>query len=236
MTAKFNTSFIPKKTLSDSEGKKEEGKMPAKPQMSGLGGGEKGGRNKKTRLGGVNRSRALSGGLFFLGIFAFLISGALAGGLFAWEYYLQNTISSKSTQLESTQKEISVAVIQKLKQAETRFTKAEELLAEHRALTPFFDFLENNTLRAVSFDSLSYAYENGAHTLKLDGVAKNYESLLYQSRVFRESPAIVDAVFSSLKTNKDGQIGFSATLQLNPAILSYASTLETGTMIKKTTQ
>jgi hypothetical protein len=218
------SSFIPKKTLS-----KEKSKASGATGNAGGGGGG-GPKKSKGSQGGKTFGSMFSGNLFLVvGIIIFLGTGAVAGGMYGYQYFIQSDIEEKSRQLEAAEEEIDPKLIDELERLDAQFSHARGILAGHETLTPFFGLLERNTVRAVSFKSFQYSKGNDAHSVSLEGQADSYMTLALQSDVLNDAEPINGASFSNLTLNDDGNIEFKLTASVNSSLFSYSSDLAPAT-------
>src|SRR5579871_3325413 len=84
-------------------------------------------------------TRRSGGGLielaFLVSILLFVISGALAGGVFLYTQYLQNSNQNKLNQLNAAQAAFDPALIQQLTRLDTRMNTSQTLINAHLAPT-----------------------------------------------------------------------------------------------------
>lgn len=108
-----------------------------------------------------------------------------------------------------------------------RIEAAKKLLNSHTVVTPIFDFLENDTLATVKFDTFSYDLrDNGTSFLVISGQAKNFSSIALQSDIFGKEKFIKNPVFSDLNPDQNGNIVFKFNSSLDPTFVSYKNSLK----------
>ncbi|HEV3244873.1 MAG TPA: PilN domain-containing protein [Candidatus Paceibacterota bacterium] len=161
--------------------------------------------------------------LLLVSIILFIVSAALAGGVFLYDQYLQNSNASKLSQLQSAQAAFDPALVQQLTRLDSRMSSAESLLSAHLAPSQFFSMLDQSTVQDVSFTSLSYNATNPRQvTLTMTGVAGSVNAIALQAEVFSQSGVITNPIFSNIDAEQDG-VHFNFTALVNPSALSYQS-------------
>jgi hypothetical protein len=173
----------------------------------------------------VMSTRRNSGGLselvLLIAIVLVIISGALAAGVFLYTQYLQNSNTSKLSQLNSAEASFDPSLIQQLTRLDARMTAAQTLLSAHLAPTQFFAMLEQSTVQDISFSSLSYDATNPQNvTLSMEGVAGSVNSIALQAQVFSQSGMITNPIFSNIDAQPEG-VHFNFTALINPSAISY---------------
>ena len=79
----------------------------------------------------------------------FLITCAVYGGAYIYSQTLEKGIDVKKKELQDLKNEFDLSIIDKAKDLKARIKSAQELVDGHLALSLFFDFLEQATLRSV---------------------------------------------------------------------------------------
>lgn len=213
---------------------------PPRPKMSGLGGGgKKGGlgiglgkgkqkdtQKKQSDTTKEHRYSSVFGSVFLsVGVFVFILSGIVAAGLLYWKGAILDDIQNMSEELEKKQQEVDPGAIADLKRVDMRFAVSKQLLKNHKALTPFFKFLQENTLRKVTFETFDYSHQEDDYIVKMRGIAKDYDTLTLQSNVFEGSEEVKSVEFSSIELTQNDEVRFVVTLVLEPSVLSYGATV-----------
>ncbi len=192
METKMQTSFIPKKPITDT-------------QSSG---------------GGISL-------FLLLGIILFIVSVALAGGVYMWKDSLVKQIEQDKISLESTKSKYEETTINVLVRLNDRLKVSEDLLAKHVAVSPIFTLLEKNTLQSVRLKTLKFS--SGAdNKIKLDitGNARNYGALSKQSDAFGAESLrkfITQPMISDFSLATDGTVNFTFTTLVTPNLISYSN-------------
>lgn len=160
--------------------------------------------------------------LFLLvAIVLFIISGALAGGVFLYSQYLQNSNTAKLSQLNSAEAAFDPTLVQQLTRLNTRMSAAQTLLSGHLAPSLLFGMLQQSTVQDIEFTSLAYdATDPVQITLMMTGVAGSVNSIALEAQVFSQSGIITDPIFSNIDAEQDG-VHFNFTALVNPSAVSY---------------
>ncbi len=194
MDTKFQTSFIPKKSLT----------------------------NEQTRPHSDSVSIFL-----IISIIVFVLALATAGGVFAYKKILIKSIADMNVSLVAARNSFEPTFIDNANALNKRIEAAKKLLNSHTVVTPIFDFLENDTLATVKFDTFSYDLrDNGTSFLVISGQAKNFSSIALQSDIFGKEKFIKNPVFSDLNPDQNGNIVFKFNSSLDPTFVSYKNSLK----------
>jgi hypothetical protein len=191
-------------------------------------------------------SRRESGGLAELlllaAILIFVVSAALAVGVFLYTQYLQSANASEESQLSSAESSFDPSLIQQLTRLDSRMTAADQLLQAHLAPSEIFTMLQQSTVQDISFNTLTLDATNPQQiTLTMQGVAGSVNSIALQAQVFSQSGIIQSPIFSNIDAEQDG-VHFNFTALVNPSAITYeglvtgASTSPTSGTQTSTTQ
>ncbi|MFA6050884.1 MAG: hypothetical protein WC761_06890 [Candidatus Paceibacterota bacterium] len=177
----------------------------------------------KTNLEPVSGGQKKPLGLLtFIATIIFFISVLVAGGMFGWHKYLSTQKVKMQQDLERNIKAFEPQTLQEYVRLNTRLNAAQQLLAKHVAVSYIFDFLSENTLQSVSFSDFKYSIEaDGSASLNLNGSAKSYNAVAYQSEVLGRERALQDPIFSNLDLDNGGNVTFNFTTTVNPGFISY---------------
>jgi hypothetical protein len=184
---------------------------------------------KKNFDTGSSRSGG-SGGvglLVLLSILIFVAALALAGGIFAYQKLLTQSIASKSASLKANEDAYNLTVIQELVRADSRINEAEVLLNKHVAPSEIFSFLSLQTLEKVQFTSFEYSLKaDGTTDINLKGLADSFSTIALQSDQFGASKILKDVVFSEVNLDSTtGKVTFSVAATVAPSLILYTNAL-----------
>ncbi|MBX4189360.1 hypothetical protein KW785_02065 [Candidatus Parcubacteria bacterium] len=166
-----------------------------------------------------------------LSVLIFVISIVAALGVFGYTRYLTSRIGSMGADLEEARATINPELIKKITSLDNRLISTKDLLNKHTVLSPFFSFLESATLQSVSYTEFSYnRSKEGKINLILKGLARGYQAVALQSNVFTgvstSTPAarnlyFKSPVFSDLHLSEKGEVVFTFSSTVDPALVSY---------------
>lgn len=199
MEPRFNTSFIPKQTLSQA--------APAStPRVSHAAG---------PRSWGM-----------LLTFVVFIIAVLISGGLLAYRWYLSNDIENMLQTLDNERQAFQPALIKELVRLDTRINSAQAILAGHLAPSRLMELLEDTTLSSVRFTDFTYASISANQiAVELSGTARSFESVALQSDVFGGNEHFRSPVFSGIDLDESGSVVFKVSMNVSPDLLRYADTV-----------
>jgi len=175
--------------------------------------------NLEPSVGGVKKPIGL---LTFIATIIFFITVLVAGGAFGYETYLENQTAKMKKDLDDNIKNFEPQALSEYVRLNTRLNAAEQLLAKHVAVSYVLDFLSENTLQSVSFNDFKYSVAaDGTASLSVNGVAKSYNAVAYQSEVFAKEHSLVDPIFSNLDLDNNGNVLFNFSTNIIPGFITY---------------
>lgn len=156
----------------------------------------------------------------------FLLTAALAAGVFFYRGYLIQHITQMDAKLAAAKKSLEPEFINEASRLHSRIEAAKELFALHSAPSLLFDLLEKKTLESVRFRDFSFDARNEREmTLSMTGEAKSFNAVALQSDVFGAEPQFVDPVFSNFNLNERGDVVFNFKATVDPKLLRYSETV-----------
>ena len=162
-----------------------------------------------------------------IAIFLVIVTVLLSAGAFLYEKKL---IKDNEQKKQKIQKEITTfdpEITNRLIVLKSRIDSAKELLANHLALTKFFELLNANTISTVQFKDFTYNGSPGKPlAVKLSGIAKSYNDLVFQSDTMLANPNLSNVAFSGFGLDKDGNVIFIMDAEINPSYVSYQKAIE----------
>jgi len=172
-------------------------------------------------------ARAGAGILFFLAFVIFLGSTVLAGGAFAYDKYLAQSISSKSDQLTKARAAFEPATIQYLQRLDDRLIFGKQILSSHVAPSNIFSLLSASTLATVAYSKLNYDLgPDGKAILSLEGTTKTFSEVALQSDEFNKQRPLHDVIFSNFNVQENGTVVFAVNAAIDPGFLLYRNVLD----------
>lgn len=173
--------------------------------------------------GSVSRlSRESNRGLLgTLAIFVFTFSVLISLGVFGYELLLKANINKMGGNLASAKASLEPDKIVKIANLDERIVSTGELLENHVALSPLFDYLEASTLKTVRFSDFRYDSNEKGLMLSMRGQARGYAAVALQSEIFNQSQYIKQPIFSDLDLDEKGNVTFTFRAVLDPSFISY---------------
>jgi hypothetical protein len=213
MEPKFNTSFIPKKSLQADVSSSTPGKF-------------------------VNR-RSVTGPGYFLAVLAFLLSVIVSVGVFGYTKIIERTIVDSTTKVKAIQAALQPELISELMRIDARMKGVQRLTSGHIAVSALLDHLEAVTLNDVTYTQLTFKTEpaSAVYNLTLQGETGAIPSVALQTDQFRKSEYLLSPVVTKLdrpsvegttKTPNARTTMFAVSMSMDPRLVSYAAALESG--------
>lgn len=180
-----------------------------------------------------NHSSGSGISLFLLiSIILFIVSVAVAGGVFVWKNSLVKQIAQNKTDLEAVRSSYEEGTINALIRLDDRIKQANILLSKHLAVSPVFLLMEKNILQKVRLKTLKFSYApDNKIKVDLSGLARSYEVLSKQSDAFGSANLrdyISRPVISDFSLTPDGNISFNFNALVDPKLVSYTEMLKIG--------
>lgn len=171
-----------------------------------------------------------------ISLIIFFVSLGLAGWVFLERNILIQQIGDEQKTIETnknglTQDSITVESIVAL---DSRIRVANQLLANHVAVSPIFSFLNQRTLKNIRFKSFSIK-NIGQDTMgatkvsiEMSGQARDFDSVASQADEFGKpeyTNIIKEPKISGLSLNPDGSVAFTFTASIVPSFISYSNSV-----------
>jgi hypothetical protein len=137
-----------------------------------------------------------------------------AGLAFGYEGYLNNSISSLNTTLNSLSLQVSPTDRQGFVTFYSQLTNLQRLLGSHVVSSQIFPLFEGMTDQSVTYNSLNLSVPN--NNIVINGVAKDYATLANQLALYKQSPDINNVILESSSLSNNA-VGFTVKLTLNNA-------------------
>ncbi len=201
MEPKFNTSFIPKKSLqADVSGSKGTSKYTHRRTIYGPG--------------------------FFLMLLIFTITVVVALGVFGYTKILIRDIEGKIAKMEEQKNSFDLNSVNMLTEFDTKIRSAKKILASHVAVSGLFDLLENITLKKVQYTELVYnGFPNEVPTITVTGVSDGFQNIALQTEQYRKDTSLLNPVVNDLEKKENMTIDFSVDMEADRRLTSFSSFL-----------
>lgn len=150
----------------------------------------------------------------FLLVFALVI---YLGITFGYVPYLESQIEQTNQEINNLGAVVSEQDRESFVTFYSQLANLQRLLGEHIKGGVVFDFIEGATNRQVSFDNFALSVSD--RSLRLEGVAANYNVLIQQLTSFSQSSAVAQTVLeNSQVTGANNNVRFALRLTLRPEI------------------
>lgn len=197
MDKEFQTTFIPKKNLTQE--------APQSPQS-------------KARGAALGIFPILAGIAFFIGIVA-------AGGAFTYELLLERRIETMRESLARSRGAFEPSLIVELRELDRRLSVANNLLRSHISVSPVFRVIEEVTLQSVKYDSFSYTFQDSHAAIEMNGIARDYKTVAEQSQILGRNQFASDHIFSNFTLNNQGNVQFNLGITVGPELVLFENSL-----------
>ena len=163
---------------------------------------------------------------FLIAMVLFLASIGLAVGSVVYRDSQLTILSDKKNQLTALRSTFNSADVILLKTLDDRIKSAEEILNDHKGLTPLFSLLSELTLETVRFDTFRYEATDGSQTtLVLAGEAESFTSIALQSDALSAHAAIGSPFFTNFSLTQEDRVTFNLVLPIRNDVLLYRNNL-----------
>lgn len=159
--------------------------------------------------------------IFLLASLAIAGIAVLAAGLtFGYERYLLYVEGSKEAELARAEAAVDQDTVTGFVRLRDRFTAGKNLLDNHVVLSQLFDVLETVTLQNVRFQNLNVTVtDDRSATLRVSGIARNFNTLAVQSNTIAADPRFKRAIFSGITVNQDNTVSFQLSADIDPRLV-----------------
>lgn len=171
----------------------------------------------------------------FVSIIVFVVSVGSAGLSVVWKNILMKQQDGYRVELKKAEKKFDVALIEKLKKANTKIDLTNKLLKKHIAATEAFSIISQLTSDGVRFKSFEFSSSpdsNDDVKLTLIGEGVSLSAIAWQSDVLGQSTSygtnklLKNPILSDLILDTSGSVGFSLSASLSPDEIFYEKLLE----------
>lgn len=160
--------------------------------------------------------------LMLIGVIIFVLTLAIFGGLYFYQGYLNESNASKKAEVQDAINNFEPELTKELTLLKARVDAGKSLLSNHSAVSTLFSLIGVNTAQTVRFSSLKVdVAPDKKVSLQMQGEARSYNAIAFQSDVFSRVEYIKMPVFSNLVLDETGIITFNFASQIDPAAISY---------------
>lgn len=167
---------------------------------------------------------APTGTLFIISIIVLILTIVSVGGIYFYTKFLNSDIEQLQKSLTLSEKEYEPTLLADLIKLDKRLKGGVMVLNQHVAISPVFDLIEQNTLKAVRFNKFDLRVsETGVYEVILAGDADNYQTIALQSQNFGDITAFKDVIFSDFTLTPKNRVSFNTSLTVSRDILNFSS-------------
>lgn len=208
MEPKFNTSFIPKKSL-----------------KADIVGGTRGGG------GSYVKRRTVRGPGFFLMLLVFIVSVSASIGMFVLIKSVESNIQTKTKTLNSQKDLFNSDDIDMLVKAQVHLDSAKKLLKNHVAVTELFNLLEDITLKSVQYTKLEYEDSGDDIVATITGTTKGFKEVALQTAEYRNkknaSGGLRSPVLKELERDSENKtVDFTVDVSVDRFFVSFSEAVK----------
>lgn len=197
MEPKFQTSFIPKKTIVT-----DNSPVPG--------------------LGVVRETNIISVVATVLFVASFLTSI----GIFGYKFLLERQINQAKQDIATASEAFQVDKIKELIDASNRISGSKILLEKHVNLSKLLYLFQSLTVKHLRIVRMTYKNDNNIPLVTLNAETLNYNALAEQNRIFSESEYLKNAKFSNLSLRDNGNVIADFTATIDTSLISYKKAVE----------
>lgn len=156
--------------------------------------------------------------VFYLSLAIFLAFLVSYFVLDFWQKKINKELFDIKTTLEREKSPSEKNLEEKILTYQKKIEESGFLLANHRFITPLFDYLEKITHSKIQFSDFKLNSEEGVIDIK--GLAESFEVLGQQALIFESQKFIKNINLSEVSINKEGKIEFKFQITLDPQIFN----------------
>jgi hypothetical protein len=197
MDHKYNTSFIPKKFLTEDVQAGSASKYIKHRNVVGPG--------------------------YFIAVLLFIASIGASVALFAYTRILEKSSEEKILSIEKQLEEINEEDLVEFYELERKMKSAQIILDNHVAFSEVLHKLEEKTLRDVQYTTLTFQAVDPASPaiLSLLGVARTFPDVALQTQEYLQDGQFVSPTLTTLSKTEDELVSFSVNSEINRDLTSY---------------
>lgn len=158
--------------------------------------------------------------------FAVILASA---GLFFYKGILAKNLTQMEADLNLAKARFEPSKIVQLQQLDRRLNASKSVLAQHVAVSPIFETLQDITLKTIQYTNFGYKWGEGANPrveVTMKGAAVGYRSIALQSDLFTKNEFLIDPVFSNLSLDESGKVLFDLKFSVDPNLTNYKNMLQ----------
>ena len=162
-----------------------------------------------------------------IGTIIFVLTVFISGGLWGYETLLNSQIATDDKALSQASAAFDPSTMNELITASNQLKSAQDLLANHVAVSNIFTLLQASLLLDVQFTSFDFSRDpTGKVKISTNGQAVSYSILAEQSDIFSNINYMSNQSFSDFNLNDKGLVDMKFQADINPDQVSYKKALE----------
>ncbi len=146
---------------------------------------------------------------------------AYVGMTFGYETYLNARIKNLDQKIGELSQSVEEGREKNLTSLYSQLVNVQSLLASHPMPSKILGFLEKNTHPRIYYSTLTLAVPE--KTLKMEGVATDYNSIVEQAELFRRALEVKSVFLDDSAAREEGNVRFTIRLLLKPEIFKTGS-------------
>ena len=164
--------------------------------------------------------------LFVISVIIFVVSLAIAGGMYGYKAYLQKEVADLSNSLNLVQKNLDPNTIKEFTVMDKRLRNSETLLNQHVITSPLFHVLGVTTLPTIRYTKMDMSFNDvGNLSVTMSGESDGYRSIALQSQALAQNANLSDTIFSNFTVTPKGRVSFDVAFTIPKTDLSFAKNL-----------
>lgn len=165
--------------------------------------------------------------LFVVSLIIFIVSIAIAGGMYGWKTYLDKQVAELAVSLDRVQKSLDPNTIKQFTVMDKRLRNSETLLNQHIVTSPLFTMLGATTLPTVRYTKMDMAFnDTGNLSVAMSGESDGYRSIALQSQALSQNANLGDTIFSNFTVTPKGRVSFDVAFTIPKGDLSFAKNID----------
>lgn len=161
-----------------------------------------------------------------LATIVFITAFATSGGMFFYKQLIEKQITQSKTDFERAKGAFEPEIVNKISRLNSRIETGKNLLDNHIAVTPFFEYLSTITLKNVRFKDFGFSYlAKDKVQVSMKGQAQNYAAVALQSDLFNAQKSLKNTMVGDLSLEASGIVAFSVSTTIDPSVFVYASSV-----------
>jgi hypothetical protein len=198
MDQKYNTSFIPKKFLSEDV--------------------QSGSTSKYIKR------RSIVGPGYFISVLLFIATTVSSVGLFIYTRIIDTAVQEKIDSLTTAMQELKAEDLDEFAELDKQMDVAQNLLDNHVAVTELLHSIEKRTLQDVQYVALAFLRQVDPEpaVVDLNGKTRTLAYVASQAREFEAESNLVGSALRTLGQDDQGMYAFGIHSAIASDLISYA--------------